>query len=151
MNDRDLRLRVRVLTVICVLLLLSTAVLAMVMVRNNAYRAQAQQQFSQRMINSISSAVDEVNRMSGVAASDTSARLSRVRQYIYHMDQLNDLSMKLAGGENGRLVSAAAFTTIYQDLDNFESVLQGSKSSTLDIRTQLLADLTALQTMLSGN
>jgi len=58
--------------------------------------------------------------------------------------------MDLAGGENGRLVSAAAFKTLYADLDEFEKVLQGNKSSTLDVRTKLFEDLVALQGLLLG-
>ena len=151
MNVNDLKIQRRVLCFLCALLLVACVVLGTLMVRNNAYRANARQQFSQRMITAVANAVDEVNRMSGVAASNTTARLARVRQYIYHMDQLNEMSIQLSGGENGRLISANAIDTLFSDLDAFEALVQGSKSSTMDIRTQLLDHLTMLQTALIGN
>lgn len=151
MNISDMKMQRRVLTIICLLLLAGCIVLGMMMVRNSAYRTQAQQQLSQRVITSLANAVDEVNRMSGVAASNTSARLARARQYVYHMGQLNDLSIQLSGGESGRLISETVMETLYADLDAFEALVQGSKNSTMDIRTQLLNHLTTLQTVLIGN
>jgi len=151
MNVNDLKIQRRVLCFLCVALLVGCVVMGTLMGRNSAYRNQAKQQFSQRMISAVASAIDEVNRMSGVAASNTTARLARVRQYVYHMDQLNELSIQLAGGESGRLISANALNTLFNDLDAFEALVQGSKSSTMDIRTQLLDHLTMLQTALIGN
>jgi len=151
MNISDMKMQRRVLVMICLVLLLACIVLGMLMIRNNTYRAQSQQQLSQRVITSLANAVDEVNRMSGVAASNTSARLARVRQYVYHMDQLNELSIQLSGGESGRLISAAVMETLYADLDAFEALIQGSKNSTMDIRSQLLNHLITLQSVLIGS
>ena len=66
------------------------------------------------------------------------------------MEQLNSLSISLAGGEGGRLAPDAYFTQLYSDLDTFEAIVQQSTTSTLDIRSQLLNHLTQLQALLGG-
>ena len=104
MNAAEAKAKMRLLIIVAVVLAVGCAVLGVLMMKNSAYKTQAGQEFSRRMNGAVSSAVDEVNRMSGAAASDSMSRLARVRQYVYFMEQLNDLSMDLAGGENGRLV-----------------------------------------------
>lgn len=150
MNVTDMRMQRRVLALICAVLLVATVAFAITAYRNGAYRGQAQEQFQQRMLSAVSSAIDEVNRMAGMVTSTTTARLAKVRQYVYYMEQLNSLSMALEGGENGRLAPAEAFTALYGDLEAFESLTQAATSSTLDTRTQLLTHLTTLQTLLAG-
>ena len=67
------------------------------------------------------------------------------------MEQLNAVSMALAGGESGRLAPDDAFSALYNDLNNFESITQQATTSTLDARTQLLNHLTLLQGILSNH
>lgn len=148
MQQGDLKLQRRVLICVCAVLLIAVIALTYTVIRNSVYRSQAQVQFSQRMISAAASAVDEVNRMSGIATSSTSARLSRVRQYVYCMEQLNLMSIALSG-EGGRLAPNEAFTALYTDLDTFEAQTQSATSSTLDTRTQLLTHLATLQAILA--
>jgi len=61
------------------------------------------------------------------------------------------MSIKLAGGDSGRLIAQVAITTIYQDMNSFETILQGNKGSVTDLRAQLLSHLNTLQAMLAGN
>ena len=150
MNQPDLFLQRRVLLIACILLLGLVIALGFVAVRNGAYKDRAEMQFSQRMYAAASSAVNEVNRMGGYTTSSTNSQLSRIRQYIYYMEQLNSLSISLAGGEGGRLAPDAYFTQLYSDLDTFEAIVQQSTTSTLDIRSQLLTHMTQLQTLLGG-
>ena len=150
MNQPDLFLQRRVLLIACILLLGLVIALGFVAVRNGAYKDRAEMQFSQRMYAAASSAVNEVNRMGGYTTSSTNSQLSRIRQYIYYMEQLNSLSISLAGGEGGRLAPDAYFTQLYSDLDTFEAIVQQSTTSTLDIRSQLLNHLTQLQALLGG-
>ena len=150
MNQPDLFLQRRVLLIVCILLLGLVIALGFVAIRNGTYRDRAEMQFSQRMYTAVSNAVNEVNRMGGYTTSSTNAQLSRIRQYIYYMEQLNSLSLYLAGGESGRLAPDAYFTQLYSDLDTFEAIVQQSTTSTLDIRSQLLNHLTQLQALLSG-
>ena len=149
-DDRDARRKNRILVGICFVLVLVCAVLTTLVIRDGTYRTETQMQITKQMQESISNAVSEVSRMAGMGASDSQAQLARVRQYIYHMDELNKMSMELAGGESGRMVSSAALNTIFQDLNEFETVLQGNKNSTMDIRTKLESHLKTLQTILIG-
>lgn len=148
MQQGDLRLQRRVLFILCAVLLIAVIVLTVSVIRASVYRSQAQTQFRQRMIGAAASAVDEVNRMSGIATSSTSARLSRVRQYIYSAEQMNLMNVALSG-EGERLAPAELFSALYTDLDTFEAATQAATSSTLDIRAQLLDHLTQLQTALA--
>ena len=149
LNVTDMRLQRRVLLAVCAVLLIVSIVLGVVSVRSATYRGRAEAQFNQRIISAVSSAVDEVNRMSGIVTSNTPSRLARVRQYVYYMEQLNALSIAL-GGEGRRLAPDEAFTALYSDLDSFEAQIQAATSSTLDTRTTLLAHLKTLQDILTG-
>lgn len=148
LNNVDLRSRWRFLLIACAVLLCLSIVLGIAVTRNSVYRSRAEVQFRQQMISAVSAAVDEVNRLSSTVASNTSARLSRVRQYIYYMEQLNLLSMNLSGGEAGRLAPDEAFTVLYSDLETYESKTQAATSSVMDTRTLLLTHLTTLQSLL---
>ena len=150
MNVTDTRLRRRILVIACLFFFCLSLIFGAAYLRASAYRSKAQTQMSQRMLSAAASAVEEVNRMSGVVASNTSARLSKVRQYVYYMEQLNALSMALAGGESGRLAPEQAFTSLYSDLETFEAQTQAATTSTMETRTLLLTHLTTLQTLLAG-
>ena len=141
----DLRLHRRVLLIVCIVLLSLVVLLGVTVLRNRDYQGKVQMQINQRLYSASASAIDEVNRLGSIVTSNASARLSRVRQYIFYMEQLNNMSISLAGGESGRLVSAARFTDLYADLDNMETLIQLSTTSTIDARTQLTAHLTELQ------
>lgn len=149
-GSASLLLQRRVLLILCVLLLIAVAVTSVVAIRSNVYRRQSETQLKQRMISAAASAIDEVNRMNSIVTSNTPARLARVRQYVYLMEQLNSLSMALNGGESGRLAEADAFQALFADLDALDSTIQAAKSSTQDGRTTLLAHLVMLQNALTG-
>ena len=146
----SLLLQRRVLALLCAVLLIGTVAATVVAIRSNAYRRQSEIQLKQRMISAAASAIDEVNRMDSIVTSNTPLRLARVRQYVYLMEQINSLSMSLNGGEAGRLAETDAFTALYTDLDNLDSIIQAAKSPTQDGRTALLAHLVMLQNALTG-
>ena len=148
-NSGDLRLQRRVLLIVCALLLALSVVMTVLMVRNNVFRTNTDRQLAQRMQAAVSSAIDEANRIRSVT-SDTSSRLAKVRQYVYLMQQLNDLSMRLHGGEMGRLAPSQDFTDLISDLDAFEAQIQSATSPTMDIWTALTEHLTALQQKLAN-
>ena len=142
------RRRYRIVLVLCLVFLVSTIVLASVVGSNSAFRKNANQQFEQRSISAISSAIDEVNRLGGMVSSGTSARLAKVRQYVYLAEQMNSISIKLSG-EGARMAPSDAFTAIYEALDTYEAQTQAATTSTHDIRTLLLSHLTQLQSILT--
>lgn len=149
MNSGDLRLQRRVLLVVCALLLVLSVVMTVLAVRSNVFRANTERQLTQRMQAAVSSAIDEANRIRSVT-SDTSSRLAKVRQYVYLMQQLNDLSIRLHGGESGRLAPSQDFADLIADLDAFEAQIQSATSPTMDIWTSLTEHLTALQQKLAA-
>ena len=149
MTTGDMRLQRRVLLIACLVLLIGCIVLSVIAARSSTYQHRAENQFNQRMISAAASAIDEVNRMSGLVTSNTTSRLARVRQYVYTMEQINAISISLSG-EGARLAPDEAFTALYGDLDTFESLAQAATTSTMDARTSLLAHLTTLQSILTG-
>lgn len=150
-NAQKIKTQRKVLILLCAVLLVVCILMTLFFIRSNVYRTQAQSQFSKRVVSAIENAVDELNRMSTLAASNTSAKLGRIRQQVYLVEQLNNLSIMLAGGESGRIVSAKVIETIYTDLDLFEDLVQSGKNSTLDIHTQLLDHLTLLRNALNNS
>ncbi len=144
-TNENLKTQRGVLLITCAVLLILVAVLGFFTVRNMGYQGRVQSQINQRMYSASASAVEEVGRLGSIVTSNASARLARVRQYVFYMDQLNSLSISLAGGEAGRLVSADRFTTLYADLETMENLIQLSTTSTLDARTLLQNHLMELQ------
>ena len=147
-TNENLKTQRRVLLTVCAVLLILSAVLGFFTIRSMGYEGKVHGQIGQRMYSACASAIDEVDRLGSIVTSNASARLARVRQYVYYMDQLNSLSISLAGGEGGRLVSADRFTTLYTDLETVENLIQLSTTSTLDARTLLQKHLTELQSVL---
>ena len=138
----------RILAAVMVLLLIGCIVLTVMVVRTRVFEQKTAAQLSQRMMSSVSAAIEQVNKMSSVVNSGTSARLALIRQYVYAMEQFNQMSVSL-WGEGGRLAPVEAFTALYSDIDNIENLTQAAASSTLDARTLLLTHLTNLQEWLS--
>lgn len=148
LNNADMRQRFRILLIAALFFLCLSIVLGVAVTKNSVYRRRAEVQFRQQMIGAVSAAVDEVNRLSSTVASNTPARLSKIRQYVYHMEQLNLLSIRLSGGEGGRLAPDEAFAMLYRDLEAYEAKTQAATSSAMDVRTLLLTHLTTLQALL---
>lgn len=148
MTNENLKTQRGVLVIVCAVLLILSLVLGFFTLRNMNYQGKVASQISQRMYSASASAIDEVNKLGSIVTSNAPARLARVRQYVYYMDQLNSFSISLAGGESGRLVKSEYFTTLYADLDNMETLIQLSTTSTLDARTLLQNHLTELQNAL---
>lgn len=134
----------RILVILCLVFFFIAAVLGISLYRNQSSTRSAMQQFEQRMVNAAASAIDEVNRMSSSASSNMSVRLTHVRQYVYFMKQLNEMSIAVSG-EGARLAPDVYFTTLEQDLDLIDTLMQTSTSSTFDARSDLLEHLQKLQ------
>jgi hypothetical protein len=145
-SSADLRLHRRVLLIVCAVLLIATAILTVSVIRNASYQDRVKMQLSQRMYSASSAAMDEVNKLGSIVTSNASARLARVRQHIYYMEQLNDLSISLTGN---RLAPDDAFTVLNSDLETFEELLQQSTTTPLTARSLLITHLQAVQTVLN--
>lgn len=142
MTDTGLLRRVVVIAI--PVLLIATIALTALCIRASAYRAETNRQYAQRMTNYVSSAIDQVNRMSSSVTSSTGSRIALVRQYVYAMEQVNEISVAL-NGEGGRFLPAEAFTALYSDLTSFETLTQTATNSTIEARNLLLNHLYAAQ------
>ena len=146
----NFRLRYRVLLTAVVLLLAATAVLAAMTISGNSFKSRSRDQYAQAMSNNAANALSVANRMDSVTVSTTSQRLGLIRQYIYAMEQVNRLSIQMFG-EGGRYVPDNAFTALYQDLDNYETVVQSAKVSTVEVRELLINHLKLVQGYINGD
>ena len=109
LSNADLRLQRRVLLGACAVLLAAVVALGIITVRGASYQDRVKTQFSQRMYSASAAAVDEVNKLGSIVTSNASARLARVRQYIYYMEQLNAMNASLVGNQ---LAPGDAFTAL---------------------------------------
>lgn len=148
-SDAQMRKHGRILAIACLVLLCAAIGLGIALVRANVYQSHSRREIRQQMVNAVVSAMDEGNRLSSGVSSNTYARLARIRQYIYHAEQINSMSMILSGN-SGRLAPDEAFTALYDDLTAYEDVTQAATSSAMDIRTRLMTHLTALQAWLDA-
>ena len=138
------------ITMAVVLLLAATAVLAAMTISGNSFKSRSRDQYAQAMSNNAANALSVANRMDSVTVSTTSQRLGLIRQYIYAMEQVNRLSIQMFG-EGGRYVPDNAFTALYQDLDNYETVVQSAKVSTVEVRELLINHLKLVQGYINGD
>lgn len=137
------KLRRRLLFGLLLILLAAVVVLSISLLRVSAYRNMAEEQFSGRTKDAVENALVELSGMTGTVQSNSSSKLARIRQYIFSIDQINQISMRIRG-EAGRIVPQQAITALYDDIDTYERLVQTATSSTLDIRTLLQTHLMAL-------
>ena len=133
-----------------VLLLAATVLLTITTISGNSFRARTREQYTQAMSSNVSNAISVVSRMDSVTVSTTSQRLGVIRQYVYAMEQVNRISIQMFGEGQGRYVPDDAFTALYQDLDNYETLVQSAKSSTVETRELLITHLKLVQGYITG-
>lgn len=109
---------------------------------------RTRERLERRINSSLVDAINEVSRLTGGVQSNTSSKLALVRQYVFNIDQMNNIAIEIFG-EGGRIVPAEAVSALYHDLDLYETTIQTATSSTLEIRTTTLTHLTALQAILA--
>ncbi len=139
-NQRNRRVAV---TLIILVLVAAVVALGILYAGSASYRTNAQTQFKRHVVSAVVDAIENVNRLTSGVQSDSAAKLALVRQNVYLMDRLNLISTTLSGG-GGELVPAEALSVLYEDLNNYDRLLQTGTSSTLEIRSTLLTHLTAL-------
>ncbi len=148
MTQYGTKLQRRMLVGLCLVLLLGVIGLSIWGLNQAATINRTQERLVRRINSSLMDAINEVSRLTGGVQSNTSSKLALVRQYVYNIDQMNNIAIEIFGDE-GRIVPTEAITALYHDLDIYETLIQTATSSTLDIRTTTLTHLTALQTILS--
>ena len=136
----------RLLLAAVAVLSVAVLVLVIVLIRTGTPGINVHSEIMARINSDLSSAITVLNRMDRSTTSKTMSDIGRIRQYVYAIEEMNKLSIAL---DNNRLISDDVFAALYSDIDNFESLLSGAKSSTLDAQTLLLTHLTNLQTLLA--
>ena len=144
-NRRNENIR-RLLIAAVAVLSVAVLVLVIILIRSGAPGLNIHSEIMSRINSDISNALTVLNRMDRSTTSKTLSDIGRIRQYVYAVEEMNRLSISL---ENVRLISEEVFTVLYSDLDSFDSLISGGKSSTLDAQTLLKTHLTNLQTLLA--
>ncbi|MBR4503339.1 MAG: hypothetical protein IKP22_15860 [Clostridia bacterium] len=125
---------------------IAVLVLVIILIRTGTPGVNVHSEIMARINSDLSSAITVLNRMDRSTTSKTMSDIGRIRQYVYAIEEMNKLSIAL---ESNRLISDDVFAALYSDIDSFEALLSGAKSSTLDAQTLLLTHLTNLQTLLA--
>ena len=144
-ENRQNRQVIRVLLFVCVILAVAVAVLSYFMISGGDPGTNLRHEIGGRISSDLSNAITSLNRMERTATSKTMSDIGKVRQYIYSMEQMNRLCISVCGD---RVIPDDVFTTLYSDLDRFDTLTQGAKSSTMDAQALLLTHLTNLQTLI---
>lgn len=142
------RTRQNILVATIAVLMVAVIVLSIVYARTIRYQNAMELQFQRRVNSALIDALEQANRLTGSVQANSASRLALIRQYVYSIDQYNQMSI-MVKGESGRLVPQEAITTLYNDLDAYDKLVQTATSSTLEIRTDLTLHLTALQQSLA--
>lgn len=148
-TNTDLLLQRRVLAAACAVLLATAVAFGTLYANSSGYQRRVQDQVRSRMDSACAAALDEVNRLGSIVTTNTSARISRARQYLYYMEQLNSLTVAL-DGTGSSLVPSDTFPTLYADLETLEELILQSTTSILDARTTMIDHLTTLRAYLNA-
>ena len=103
--------------------------------------------FYHGLSSNVASAISTANRLESTTNSTTSYTLGLVRQYIYSMDQVNQMCANLTGKT---YVPQDAFTALYSDLENYQALVLTNKKSTVETREMLLTHLSLVQGYING-
>lgn len=109
-----------------------------------AFRGKADDLILQRMATECGDAVSQVNTLSRYGGSDSAALIGKIRANVHAVDAYNSLYTSLYGG---RVVDQSVFTQLYSVIDSYMSKLKNG-SATMEEQTNLLNNLTTLQTIL---
>lgn len=140
----------RLLLALLVVLLAAVVLLGFLYTGSVGYKADAMNQFRRRINSNLVDAIGQVGRMSGSVQSNSFIKIGLIRQHVYTMDQINEASIAISG-EAGRIIPQEATAALFSDLDRYETTIQTATGNTLEVRTQLLTHLMALQETLESN
>ena len=139
--------RNRVMLIVMVVLLILVVFLGIRSISLSSFRSRAEDSFHHSMSSNVSSAISVANRLDSTTSSTTSYTLGLVRQYIYSLDQINQMSASLTGKA---YVPQEAFSALFADLDEYRDLVLGNKKSTVETREKLLTHLTLVQGYING-
>ncbi len=138
----------RLMLVALVLLLIAVIVLGILYSGSVIFQHKTIAQFESRINSNLVDAIGQVSRMTGSVQSNSSIKLGQIRQYVFAMDNINNISVFIRG-EGGRIIPQEALTAIFSVLDRYEVAVQTATGNTLELRTLLLTHLMSLQKVLT--
>lgn len=109
-----------------------------------AFRAKAGDALVARMVTECNEAVNQISALSRSGGSDSAVLVGKIRACIHAMDACNELHASYYGGQ---VIQQSAFTNLYNTIDSYMAKLKNG-TTTMEEQTNLLNDLTALQTLL---
>lgn len=111
--------------------------------------ANFEAQRNAKLRSEVQHAMNNVNSLSRLGASSSSAALGHIRQYVHGVEVINDLNVGMYG-EIGRLYSQTVFDGIYAVIDEYNARLaSGQKvSDTLTVLSDAINELSVLTTTL---
>lgn len=115
----------------------------------STYKKSSESLMKKYAVDASTDALEYANKLTSAIQSDTGFNLAMVRQNIYLLSRLNDMSIQLSGHAKV-LVPLDALKTINEDLEKYNKLLQTGTSSTMEIRTTLVNHLLSLQYLI-GN
>lgn len=144
------RLRNAILMALLILSLLACITLGSLYGSAATYRSRSRAQIESSIMSDLTNARTLAERLTNSVQSNTTTTLAQIRQYVYSIDQMNALAIKL-DGEAGRIVPEDAINALYLDLEAYFSIIQTNTTSILETRTLLVNHLNALQLVLMEN
>lgn len=109
-----------------------------------AFRAKAGDAIVASMVMECNEAINQVNTLSRYGGSDSAVLVGKIRASIHAMDVCNSLYASYYGSQ---VVHQGTFTSLYNTIDSYMAKLKNG-TTTMEEQTNLLGDLTALQTLL---
>ena len=106
--------------IVMVLLLALVIFFGMRSISLSSFRGRTMDSFYHGLSSNVASAISTANRLESTTNSTTSYTLGLVRQYIYSMDQVNQMCANLTGKT---YVPQDAFTALYSDLENYQALV----------------------------
>lgn len=145
-KDTSSRRALTATRIVAVVLLAVIVIMGAFLVRSGKMPTNGRAEIRRRIVSNLNSAIDQVNRLDRIVTSKTAYDIGKVRQYIYCMQQLDDLGDAMFGQ---KLVADGTFTQLYSDLDSYETLTQSAKTSTMDVQQQLIDHLQSLKALLN--
>ena len=107
-------------------ILLAVIILIVVVVVFNGHRTVNHGDFEihrdSRLNDEMKNAISSKNSLSRSGGTSTTSDLSLIRQYVYAMEVINNLSVSMYG-ESGRLYSDSLFDNVYLAIDDYNAKL----------------------------
>lgn len=139
--------RNKVMLIVMAVLLVLVIVLGIRSISLSSFRGRAEESFHHSMSSNVSSAISMANKLESTTNSTTSYSLGLVRQYIYSLNQINQMCAGLTGKT---YVPQEAFTALFADLDEYQELVLSNKKSTVETREKLLTHLVLVQGYING-